>query len=193
MARRGTHNRGEPPPDPPRWYRVEEVTVIRGPRPRRLRRLVSKLRRTGVVRVTVVAVAAAAVVAGVTASLALEGKGVGDATAQARAPGPPAVAAAYQYPLSCLLVTLAASDRDYARARLDPASPCWRHGIYQATIFPRADGVWRLVLDAAHSYSCPVRSLPAIVQIGLGVCPLSGQPAASPAGRPRWGATIYEP
>ncbi len=192
MARRGTHDRGEPPPDPPRWYRVEEVTVIRAPRARRLPRLVSKLRGASLARVTIVVTAAAFVVATVIASLALEDAGVSGATARAQAPGPIGVAAAYKYPLSCLIVTLAASDHDYARARLDRASPCWRYGVYQTTIFHRAGGVWRLVLNV-HSYSCPVRSLPAIVEIELGVCPLRVQPAATPAGRPRWGTATYEP
>lgn len=91
-------------------------------------------------------------------------------TTPARAPGAAGVAAAYRYPLNCLNVTLAAGDRDYALARLDRASPCWRYGVFDDAIFHRVGGVWRLVLDAP-GYRCPMRSLPSVVQLGLGLCP----------------------
>ena len=89
---------------------------------------------------------------------------------QSRLPGAAGVAAAYHYPLRCLSVTTAASDRAYARAELDRASPCWRYGAYVTAIFHRADGAWRLVLDAG-SYTCPVVALPRVVQAQLAVCP----------------------
>jgi hypothetical protein len=81
-----------------------------------------------------------------------------------------AVAAAYRYPVNCLTVTIATSDPTYARAELDRASPCWRYGAYVTVIFHRVAGRWREVLDSAR-YSCPVASLPAVVQAQLGVCP----------------------
>jgi hypothetical protein len=88
--------------------------------------------------------------------------------AGARIAGPAGVAAAYRYPLSCLTVKVADHDA-YARAWLDRASPCWRYGAYVTAIFHRVDGTWRIVLDTA-TYSCPVRSLPTVVQAQLSVC-----------------------
>ena len=89
--------------------------------------------------------------------------------AQLREPGPVGGAAAYRYPVSCLSVEFASTNRSYARARLDRASPCWRYGVWVTAVFHRVDGVWHRVLDAA-SYSCPVRSLPRGVERQLGVC-----------------------
>jgi hypothetical protein len=84
------------------------------------------------------------------------------------------VAAAYRYPLRCLSVTTAPGDPAYARAELDRASPCWRYGAYVTAVFHRADGAWRLVLDAG-SYRCPVASLPRVVQAQLALCPGNGR------------------
>ena len=87
----------------------------------------------------------------------------------ARIDGPAGVAAAYQYPLGCLSVTVDAADRAYARAWLDRASPCWRYGAYVTAIFHRVDGTWQIILNTT-TYSCPVASLPAVVQAQLSVC-----------------------
>jgi hypothetical protein len=81
-----------------------------------------------------------------------------------------AVALAYRYPAACLTVTFSAADPAYARVALDRASPCWRYGVYAITVFHRAAGSWREVVDRT-SYSCPLRRLPMVVQHQLGVCP----------------------
>ena len=195
MARRRKQNRQDPPRDPPRWYRVEEVTIVFEPRSARVRDRVVKLGQkacTGVARararVAVGALAAAAVA--VTAALlatSLHDKRTARAAAspaaQARAAGAAGVAAAYRYPLNCLVVTLAVRDPTYARVRLNRASPCWRYGAYLTTIFHRVKGAWRLVLDAP-SYSCPLLSIPPAVQAQLALCPNAGGPRVL-AGRTR--------
>jgi hypothetical protein len=84
-------------------------------------------------------------------------------------PGAPGVAAAFRYPLGCLSVRIESGDPEYATARLNRASPCWRYGVYVTAIFRRVDGVWRLVLYA-RSNACPPRSLPAAVKAQVGVC-----------------------
>jgi hypothetical protein len=61
------------------------------------------------------------------------------------------------------------NDPTYARADFNRASPCGRYDGIATAIFHRAEGVWRPALVAAE-YSCPVRSLPRAVQVGLGVC-----------------------
>jgi hypothetical protein len=173
MERRGTHDREDSPSEPPRWYRIEEVTVIAEPRAPRLRAWVSNMRSVPMRRGKIAAAVASIVIAGTIAVITLHGPNAGASVPQARALGAAGVAAAYRYPVSCLVVTLAASDRAYARARLNRASPCWRYGVYDTTIFHRVDGAWRLVLNV-HTYSCPVPSVPAVVQAQLAVCPRPG-------------------
>jgi hypothetical protein len=67
-------------------------------------------------------------------------------------------------------VTISTTDPTYARAELDRVSPCWRYGVYVTAIFHRVGGSWRPLLNSSR-YSCPVASLPAVVQQQLAVCP----------------------
>jgi hypothetical protein len=90
--------------------------------------------------------------------------------AVAREPGPAGVAAAYGYPLPCLSVTIAPSDRAYARADYNRASACGRYDGTVTAIFHRVDGEWRIVLDAT-GYSCPIAALSRAVATELDVCP----------------------
>jgi hypothetical protein len=90
-------------------------------------------------------------------------------SALARERGPAGVAAAYGYPLSCLSITILATDQAYARADFNHLRPCGRFTGYSTAIFHRVMGAWRPVLDAA-AYVCPVASLPVNVQTELGVC-----------------------
>jgi hypothetical protein len=96
--------------------------------------------------------------------------GRGRATAAIGASDPAAVAAAYRFPLRCLAVTFSAADPAYARVRLARARSCGRYGGWATVIFRHGRNGWRAVLQSAD-YLCPVRSLPAIVQAQLHVCP----------------------
>ena len=96
---------------------------------------------------------------------------------QPPAQGPAAVAAAFRYPLGCLSVKIDGHNPEYATARLNRASPCWRYGVYVTAVFRHVDGVWRLVLYA-RSNVCPPRSLPPAVRAQVGVC--SAPPRARP-------------
>ena len=89
--------------------------------------------------------------------------------------GAAGVAAAYGYALSCLSVTVLASDRTYARADFDHLRPCGRYTGYPTAIFHYDSGAWRPVLDAV-AYSCPVAYLPTVVQTELEVCQQAGGP-----------------
>ncbi len=139
-----------------------QVTVSFGPRRR---------------RPWIAAAALAGVAAGILVAVAISdwngtraGSPPAPGASRSQLPGAAGVAAAYRYPLHCLSVVTAASDPTYARAELDRASPCWRYGGYVTAIFHRAGGAWRLVLDAG-SYTCPLASLPAVVQAQLALCP----------------------
>jgi hypothetical protein len=102
----------------------------------------------------------------------------------ARERGAAGVAAAYGYPLRCLSVTILAGDPAYARADFNHLRPCGRYTGYPTAIFHYQSGAWRSVLDAV-SYSCPVGSLPAVVQTELGVCQPTGSPhRRRPTSRP---------
>lgn len=94
----------------------------------------------------------------------------GAGTVALRSPGLDPIAAAYRHPLRCLTFTVSAADPAYARAQLDRAGRCALYTGWVPTIFRRVDGGWRAVLEEAD-YSCPVASLPAVVQAQLGVCP----------------------
>jgi hypothetical protein len=91
---------------------------------------------------------------------------------------PDRVAAAYGYPLTCLSVTILATNRTYARADFNHLSRCGRYTWYPTAIFHYASGRWRTVLDAIN-YVCPVASLPRPVQTELGVCDLSERQSGS--------------
>jgi hypothetical protein len=89
--------------------------------------------------------------------------------AEAPAIGPPTVADAYRYPLGCLGASLSGRERVSEARRPDPASPCWRYGIYVTAILRQAREGWRLALEAV-SPSCPEVSLPAFVRAQLTTC-----------------------
>jgi len=97
----------------------------------------------------------------------------GAPAAYSRGIGLDPVATAFRGPLRCLKLTFAASDPTYIRAELNRPSPCSR--AYTTTILHQVDGAWRPVLDTA-SYTCPVKSLPDVVQEELGVCPRTTPP-----------------
>jgi hypothetical protein len=156
--------RGRPPACDLREEPDVQITVV--PRQRTLGRRASVHARAIGALVFTACVATAAVGAFLASRPGVRRVGA----SRSRLTGAAAVAAAYRYPLACLSVTISASDPAYARAELDRASPCWRYGGYVTAIFHRTDGAWRLVLDVG-SYPCPVRSLPAVVQAQLGVCP----------------------
>ena len=158
-----------------------QVTALPGPGDTWVRDRIAGIRALARARVTVglavvvVGLAIVVAVAGVGAAVtgALRGGRVGRSSgvvvAGARAAGPAGVAAAYRYPLSCLGVTISASNPAYAGARLDRASPCWRYGVYGTAVFHRVHGVWHLALEVAGS-SCPAASLPTAVLAQLAVC-----------------------
>jgi hypothetical protein len=101
----------------------------------------------------------------------------------ARERGAAGVAAAYGYPVRCLSVTILAGDSAYARADFNHLRPCGRYTGYPTAIFHYQSGAWRSVLDAV-AYSCPVASLPVVVQTELGVCRPTGSPHRErPSGR----------
>lgn len=161
---------GAPREDPFADLRASVAVSVRGRTPREALAGRGAISRAGAIAASAAAVITAAVVVAV---LVPQGDRVASASAaaasQSRAPGAAGVAAAYRYPVSCLTVEFAVTNRLYARARLDRASPCWRYGVWATAIFHRVDGVWRRVLDAT-SYSCPVRSIPRGVERQLGVC-----------------------
>jgi hypothetical protein len=175
MLWRRTPTGGRLPADPP----PEVLLVVVSRRGRTLRQVIRDsgvLTRTRVVAAGVVTVAAAAAVL---AFVLPDGQHAASTSAANAArlsdPGPAGVAAAYRYPANCLSVAFAPADRSYARAQLDRASPCWRYGVWVTAVFHREDGVWHQVLNA-HSYSCPVPSLPGLVARQLGVCTASRAP-----------------
>jgi hypothetical protein len=116
-----------------------------------------------------VALVAALVAVAVLETAGASGRRAVQVTPLAHARGAVGVAAAYGYPRRCLTVTIPARDRDYARADFS-ASACGRYTWAPTAIFHRVDGAWYRVLDA-DQYRCPVDSLPAAVQVELGVCP----------------------
>jgi hypothetical protein len=106
-------------------------------------------------RRTKLAVALAGVAVAATIAGALEGDRAvaGDAGAAA-APGAQraAIAAAYGYPLRCLSITVSASNRAYATARLDRRPGCERYDGYVNASFHHIGGGWRLVLDEGQLF-----------------------------------------
>ncbi len=144
-----------------------EVTVVVRARRRPLRGRLASVALLPRPRLLLAVLAAAgAVLAGV---LLAAGSVRQRASTSSRGPGA-AVAAAYRYPANCLTVTVSTSDPMYARAELNRASPCWRYGAYVTAVFHRVGDAWRPVLDSGR-YSCPVVSLPTVVQEQLAVCP----------------------
>jgi hypothetical protein len=147
-----------------------EVTVVVRARRRPLRERLDAVRLPIRARLlaAVLAVVGALLAGGLVAAGSIGLGGERDATS----PGGPraAVAAAYRYPANCLTVTISTTDPTYARAELDRVSPCWRYGVYVTAIFHRVGGSWRPLLNSSR-YSCPVASLPAVVQQQLAVCP----------------------
>ena len=117
-----------------------------------------------------VIVALALLLAGAAGVLWLGGRN--PAGGAVREKSPDGVAAAYGYPLTCLSVTILATDRMYARADFNHLSRCGRYTWYPTAIFHYASGRRRTVLDAVN-YVCPVASLPRPVQTELGVCDLA--------------------
>ncbi len=90
--------------------------------------------------------------------------------AQATSPVLDPIAAAFRGPLRCLRLTFAPGDAAYARVAAGHGLGCLRFPASTIAILRQVGGEWRPVLDSS-SYSCPVTSLPAVVQAELGVCP----------------------
>ena len=87
--------------------------------------------------------------------------------------GPDALAAAFREALRCQTLTFAANDPEYFRAQPDRTGACRQYSPDHVVIYHEIDREFRIVLDAPN-YSCPVVSLPAIVQSELGICPADG-------------------
>jgi len=77
------------------------------------------------------------------------------------------VTEAYRFPLGCMGITL--TRQALAGALRSRTGPCWRYGVFVTAILRRADGVWRVALEAT-SRSCPQIVLPADVRAQLAVC-----------------------
>ena len=77
------------------------------------------------------------------------------------------VTEAYRFPLGCMAVT--PTRQALAGALRSRTGPCWRYGVFVTAILRRADGVWRVALEAT-SRSCPQIVLPADVRAQLAVC-----------------------
>jgi hypothetical protein len=84
--------------------------------------------------------------------------------------GPDAVAASFRESLRCQTLTYAAGDRAYFRAQPNRSGDCRQSSPGRPVIYREVGREFRAVLDASD-YSCPVRSLPVIVQQQLGLCP----------------------
>lgn len=83
--------------------------------------------------------------------------------------GPDALAAAFREALRCQTLTFAANDPQYFRAQPDRTGACREYSPDHVVIYREIGREFRIVLDAP-GYSCPVASLPAIVQSELGIC-----------------------
>ena len=150
-----------------------QVTILRLPDDRGLnqwlerhRDRIQALLRKVVVAVTVAIVGAVFAVAfGVGAS-----RGPGGVIWGVREAGPAGVAAAYGYPPGCLRVRISAANSAFARADFDRPRSCAYDVAFPTALFHRFDGEWHPVLYTV-SYSCPVPSIPALVQSQLSLCP----------------------
>jgi hypothetical protein len=79
--------------------------------------------------------------------------------------GDPAAAA------PCLIVRLAASDRDYGDVRFRTTRSCQRWAFNGTNVLRRGSaGRWSVLFEGS-SYPCPVPRIPRQVQRDLGVCP----------------------
>lgn len=87
--------------------------------------------------------------------------------------GPDALAAAFRESMRCQTLTFASGDSSYLRATPDRTGDCRQHSPGRPIIYREVGREFRVVLDSTD-YSCPVRSLPAVVQTDLGVCPRDG-------------------
>jgi hypothetical protein len=83
-----------------------------------------------------------------------------------------ALAAEFRAALRCHTLTFAASDPAYVRAQPARTGACRQYGAAPTSIYREVNREFRLVLDTA-AYSCPVRSLPRVVQAELHLCPKS--------------------
>ena len=73
---------------------------------------------------------------------------------------------------ACMIVKLAASNRDYAGIRFNMKSrPCARFAFDGVNVIKRTSGNrWKLVFEGS-AYRCPLKGVPRGVQRDLGVCP----------------------
>jgi hypothetical protein len=144
-----------------------QITIVPDPDARSLRD-----RLTGIPRFAGVGVALIALIAGAVVSFGGRHRspGLRSVEASARDRGVVGVATAYGQRLHCLKVTFAIDDPTYARADFDRMNACGQYDGDATAVFHRVGGSWRPVLDAV-SYTCPVATLPARVQIELSVCP----------------------
>jgi len=71
----------------------------------------------------------------------------------------------------CLVVRLAASNRDYGTVGFRGVRSCQRWAFNGVNVFKRnRDNRWKLIF-AGSGYRCPVARIPRLVQRDLGVCP----------------------
>jgi hypothetical protein len=73
----------------------------------------------------------------------------------------------------CLIVRLAASNRNYATVRLHAVRRCERWAFNGVNVIKRrSDDHWRVVFEGS-AYGCPLARIPRQVQRDLGICPKS--------------------
>jgi hypothetical protein len=172
MAQHGALDGWESLPNPPS---VVEVTVEfaprgrgTGPRRARLRALIAASLIGAGVAAVVIAGGAGGGAASRSGQTAGTNVPISDPTPRLRGVAQLAeVTEAYRFPLGCMGSTL--SRQALAGAVRSRAGPCWHYGVFVTAILRRADGVWRLALEAT-SRSCPRLLLPADVRAQLAVC-----------------------
>jgi hypothetical protein len=71
----------------------------------------------------------------------------------------------------CLIVRLAASDRDYGEVRFRTTAACTRWAFNGTNVLERGSGGRWSVKFEGSSYHCPLPRIPRGVQRDLGVCP----------------------
>jgi hypothetical protein len=71
---------------------------------------------------------------------------------------------------SCLIVRLAASNRNYATVRFHAARRCTKYAFNGVNVLKRrTDDHWKVVFEGS-SYRCPIARIPRQVQRDLGIC-----------------------
>ncbi len=153
-----------------------QITIVRLPRDRGLRRRFESHRDRIPTRLREVAIAVPIAAAIVTLAVAFGFGGSGaprEGIWGVREAGAAGVAAAYGYPPGCLRVRISTVNPAFARADFDPRGTCGYEIPFPIALFRRFDGEWHPVLYMV-SRACPMPSIPAPVQRQLSLCPSHG-------------------